>query len=321
MNRSTTLSARQQEMLELLSEGASTRVLARKMGYSEGTVRVYLHNLYRVLGVGNRTEAVLWQLRRAQPPAAAAPVAAPAAPICVPADESFGEVAVREGLLGALGVMESFIGPYGRLWAVGLRLKGAQIDALTDARRNLARTLWRALLAGRFEHAKRLNDEGVGLQLVADAPSEAVLMAAVLQIGGYSHASDVLAAELLRKRKPGRGVSAREASLLTSVRDAMRELDDEDALAGLYHLAAEARGNAAFRQTAIAALYYAYLARKDAQRARGTADALWAEAEASRRQLEAMGVRPLERDSALPRPGRAVARTAAPAREKAAVER
>ena len=59
-----TLDARNQLMLELLAEGASARIVARKLGYSEGTTRVYLHNLYRAIGVRNKTEAVIWHLGR-----------------------------------------------------------------------------------------------------------------------------------------------------------------------------------------------------------------------------------------------------------------
>jgi DNA-binding CsgD family transcriptional regulator len=54
------LSAKQQRMLELLAEGKQNRDIATAMGYQEGTMRVYLHNLYRYIGVGNKTEAVVW---------------------------------------------------------------------------------------------------------------------------------------------------------------------------------------------------------------------------------------------------------------------
>ena len=73
--KAANLEMKERQMLELLTEGASTRVISKKMGYSEGTVRVYLHNMYRKIGVKNRTEALLWQLehRRGADPAAAAP--------------------------------------------------------------------------------------------------------------------------------------------------------------------------------------------------------------------------------------------------------
>ena len=43
--------------------------LAKELGYQEGTMRVYLHNLYRKIGVGNKTEAVIWYLKRSAPAA------------------------------------------------------------------------------------------------------------------------------------------------------------------------------------------------------------------------------------------------------------
>ena len=59
MNNTTQkiMDPRSERMLELLAEGASARVIAKKLGYSEGTMRVYLHNLYRAIGVRNKTEA------------------------------------------------------------------------------------------------------------------------------------------------------------------------------------------------------------------------------------------------------------------------
>ncbi len=64
MNATIMLGPKEEQLLALLAEGGSTRALARKMHHSEGTVRVYLHRLYRAIGVRNRTEAVLWHLNR-----------------------------------------------------------------------------------------------------------------------------------------------------------------------------------------------------------------------------------------------------------------
>src|ERR1700733_13423634 len=97
--KAVALEARGQRMLELLAEGASARVIARKLGYSEGTTRVYLHNLYRVIGVRNKTEAVIWHLNRTRPasgprleavPAVQAAAAAPSAVPSEPASTDFG---------------------------------------------------------------------------------------------------------------------------------------------------------------------------------------------------------------------------------------
>ncbi len=208
--KQTAIDARSQQMLELLAQGASSRVVAKKLGYSEGTTRVYLHKLYKTIGVRNKTEAVIWQLNRVraqeEPPAAAAP---PPPAMVARAGQSFGEMALAEDLYTALGVMSSFLGPYGHVWEAGMRLKGDTPDAKLAARRAQSRLLWRALLKGDFAHAKKLADDGAGERLLIEAPSDAVLLASVLAIGGYSGAAERLAAQFIARRK-GPGISPRE---------------------------------------------------------------------------------------------------------------
>ena len=306
------LEAKERQMLELLAGGASTRVISKKMGYTEGTVRVYLHNLYKKIGVRNRTEALLWQLDHTGAGAerAAAEVPRSAVPH---ADETFGDVALRDGLLGALGIMESFTGPYGRLWEVGARLKGTPIDAAALAAREDSRTLWRALLQGTFGYGKTLADEGFAQRWVESAPSEAVLLACLLLLGGYSRAADTLVGRLAKVRRGGRAASGRELTLLRALREALHS-DDEASLGPVHSLAIEKAASPAAKQLAMVAMFHVYRQRKDAERARETANVIWAEAESARRQLEAMGVRPLAREASLPKPGRAAVR----AREKVA---
>lgn len=316
--KTTMVGPKEEQLLALLAEGGSTRAVARKMRHSEGTVRVYLHRLYRTIGVRNRTEAVLWYLKRdradpARAPAAATPAAALHAPPATLADESFGEVALREGLLGALGIMESFLGPYGRTWQAGARLKGAAVDSGTLARRDRARALWRALLAGDFACGKRVHDEHA--RNPAGEPGvEGVLLALLLQIGGYSRAADQLIAHLGRG-KAGQGVSARELQLLRAVRDAV-DRGSADALAALQRAAVPAAGSSTLRHTALAALFHVGRMRRDFDGAGDAASALWADAEAARSQLEAMGIRLLPRaaTAARSRPGG----TATPSSAKAA---
>lgn len=307
------LELKERQMLELLTQGASTRVISKKLGYSEGTVRVYLHNLYKKIGVKNRTEALLWQLERVKEGQAGP--AAPHAP-APQADESFGDVAVREGLFGTLGIMESFLGPYGRVWEVGMRLKGAAIDAQTLRTREDARMLWRALLQGSFSYAKGLHDEGFGEKWIDSAPAESALLVSLLLIGGYTHAADGYIAQLSKARKGARAMPARELNLVRGLRDALYG-EDNAALDSIHHIALEKGASPALKQLAMVALFHAYRSRKDLPRARDTANAIWSEAETSRRQLEAMGVRPLGREASLPKPGRTPARQAA--REKASI--
>jgi DNA-binding CsgD family transcriptional regulator len=314
--KAAAIDARSQQMLELLSQGASAQVIARKLGYSEGTMRVYLHNLYKVIGVRNKTEAVIWHLNRTRSESSMPPPAPPAMSV---AGECFGDMALGEDLYTALGVMSSFLGPYGHIWEAGIRLKGGTIDEKLLARRGQSRLLWRALLKGDFAYGKLLHDDELGERMAYDSPSDAVLLATLLLIGGYSSAAERLTGQLVQKRKGVLGISPREATLLRSLHQALYS-HDPTAMASLHQLASEG-GMPILKQVAMAALFHTYRARRDPDRARGTANAIWAEAETARQQLEAMGIRPLGREASVPSPTRSVVREPGYAREKLAATR
>lgn len=53
------LTDRQSEVLRLLVQGKSNKVIARELQLSEGTVKIHLASLYRALNAANRTEAVM----------------------------------------------------------------------------------------------------------------------------------------------------------------------------------------------------------------------------------------------------------------------
>ena len=53
------LTARQLEVLRLLALGKPNKLIARELELSEGTVKIHLSAIFRVLDVNNRTEAVL----------------------------------------------------------------------------------------------------------------------------------------------------------------------------------------------------------------------------------------------------------------------
>ena len=227
-------------------------------------------------------------------------------------------MALDEGLYAALGAIGLLPRP---LWAhvgSGPAPEGHAARRESAARRAQSRDLWNALLKGDFARGKALHDQDAAERLLVDAPSDAVLLDCLLLIGGYTGAADKLMARLADKRKGAAGISTREASLLRALRDAL-DAGNGAGLSVLHGLAGESGRGPAVRQLAIVALYYAYKARRDFDRARATAGAVWAEAESVRRELEAMGVRPLGHDLSLPRPGKAAAKSTVPAREKAAV--
>lgn len=297
------IDTRDQKMLELLASGASSKVMAKKLGYRDGTMRVYLHGLYRKLGVANKTSAVIWFFDRAkaEQKSGAGPNV-PDGPRTL--DNSFGDFALRENLYAALGAMNMFLGPYGRIWEVAARLRGGAVDSVTEARRRQSRLLWEALLRGDFAYGKALWDKGAAEPLCADSPSDGVLLAVLLLIGGYTRAGERTIAVLARKKKAGSGISESERTLVNALRDALDEGHDH-ALACLYHLATEKTVAPLLRQVSIAAMFHIYRAQGNLDLAQETANALCAASEDARQHLQAMGERPLYRNAALPQPRQA----------------
>ena len=49
------LTSREREIVLALAEGLSNKGIGRRLNLSEGTVKVHLHNIYKKLGVKNRT--------------------------------------------------------------------------------------------------------------------------------------------------------------------------------------------------------------------------------------------------------------------------
>ena len=65
------LTPREREILALVAEGQSNAAMARELWVTEQTVKFHLSNIYRKLGVQNRTAASRWAHTAAQPAAAA----------------------------------------------------------------------------------------------------------------------------------------------------------------------------------------------------------------------------------------------------------
>ena len=301
---------RDRQMLELLAQGASNRSIADSLGYREGTMRVYLHGLYKKLGVGNKTSAVIWYFDRLKDEGVASGTTGAVAE--GPAqEECFGDIALRQDLHGALGAMVMFLGAYGRLWEVANRLKGAAPDPKLDRRRQQSRLLWEAMLKGDFAYAKRLFDDDQVARVLVDSPPDCVLLACMLRIGGYSRAADRVTGQIVRRKKGRPGLSAKDIALAVGVREAF-DARPEAGIAALHRLAVENSAKPFPRHAAMAALFWAYRALKDRDRARETANAILAEAESVRQQLHAMGERPLYRDAAIPAPASAGAKAATP---------
>jgi DNA-binding NarL/FixJ family response regulator len=54
------LSKREREVLRLTSKGLANKQIARELGISERTVKVHLGNVFRCIGVSDRTSAAMW---------------------------------------------------------------------------------------------------------------------------------------------------------------------------------------------------------------------------------------------------------------------
>jgi DNA-binding NarL/FixJ family response regulator len=60
----TELTPREQTILDAVTRGLSNQAVAKELWVTEQTIKFHLTNIYRKLGVSNRTEAALWRLRQ-----------------------------------------------------------------------------------------------------------------------------------------------------------------------------------------------------------------------------------------------------------------
>lgn len=58
------LSPREQQVLDLLSQGCSNKEIAERLGIAAPTVSQYVHALFFKLGVNNRTKIAVWVVQR-----------------------------------------------------------------------------------------------------------------------------------------------------------------------------------------------------------------------------------------------------------------
>jgi DNA-binding NarL/FixJ family response regulator len=59
------LTEREREVLRMVRDGHANKVIARRLGISERTVKAHLTSVYQQLGVTDRTQAALWAQRQA----------------------------------------------------------------------------------------------------------------------------------------------------------------------------------------------------------------------------------------------------------------
>jgi DNA-binding NarL/FixJ family response regulator len=61
------LSAREVEVLRLAAKGLANKQIARSLGISEHTVKIHLGNVFRRIGVSDRTSAAMWARDNLEP--------------------------------------------------------------------------------------------------------------------------------------------------------------------------------------------------------------------------------------------------------------
>jgi DNA-binding NarL/FixJ family response regulator len=61
------LTGREREVLKMVGDGHPNKVIARRLGISERTVKAHLTSVYQRLGVTDRTQAALWAQRHEDP--------------------------------------------------------------------------------------------------------------------------------------------------------------------------------------------------------------------------------------------------------------
>jgi DNA-binding CsgD family transcriptional regulator len=272
--RTVELTERDRRLLELLGKGLSNQEIARRLGYRHGSIRVYLHNLYKKLGVEGKTAAAVWFMESAANAATTVPAG----------DESVGDMALRTNLLTTLGAMSLLIGPYGKLWHVASRLKAQAPDPSNYENRQRCRPLWEALLRGDFAYgSKTLEARGRGTAPFR-SPMEGLLLALLLRLAGTPRAANRVTALL----DEGKHLGADAAEFLAGVREAVEE-KAPSAGERLHRNADRFDAFTPLRHMAVAVLFHVHKAFGEIAKARVAAQTLWAEAEASRQHLKAMG--------------------------------
>jgi len=140
---------------------------------------------------------------------------------------------------------------------------------------------------------------------VFQSPDRVAILGMLLVLGGYTAASERVVSELAGRRGAATKGRSNKGQLLLAVRDAVGEAGTRraNAVGRIHDVAARSGPQDPIRHLALAALYQLYREQRDDDRARQVAEFVWAEAEACRHQLEAMGDQPFYQNGVLSAPG------------------
>ena len=56
------LTPRERQVVDLIKHGHANKEIAYRLHLTEGTIKEYLHSIFRKLGVSNRTELAVWAM-------------------------------------------------------------------------------------------------------------------------------------------------------------------------------------------------------------------------------------------------------------------
>ena len=286
-------------MLELLAKGGTSKIVAARLGYTDGTARVYLHNMYKNLGVSNKTGAVSWYLDLVNKRDRQSDDQLREGPLSV---TSFGDFAVKTDLNACLGVMSIFIGPHSKLWEIAQQLNNANPahdPEHVERIRARSRRLWNALLKGEFAEAKREFDAGHLPKIFVESITDAFVIAAMLQLGGFTGSARKAVNAISSRQGASIGISRDERAVLAAIADAVERRNGQ-AVAALDQLAAKNAAKPVLRQLVSVALFHIHKMQGEAARARECANAIWVDAETARQHLQSIGVKFLTDENRLP---------------------
>jgi DNA-binding CsgD family transcriptional regulator len=261
------LSNTDRKMLELLLKGASGRTIAQSLGYKEGTTRVYLHSLYKRIGVKSKTSAATWYLDATADKGDA---------LASPTISNFGDMALKSGLLDSLGFLAHGVGPYGHIAEASVGRKPRIATAPSMQVRALTRSLWESLLAGNFVEGKRQYDGGALTRLIVESPAGAVVLTLCLILGGYTSSAKRAIAALPPRKGGSLGATENELRVVRATFDAV-ERSSNVAVAALSLLTVESGARPEYRHILLATLFQFYRTRGDTEGAKATAHVIWQE--------------------------------------------
>ena len=61
-----TLTDREKQVLKLVADGLTNKMVARKLDIAEGTIKVHVKKLLKKLGLRSRVEAAIWMTKNGQ---------------------------------------------------------------------------------------------------------------------------------------------------------------------------------------------------------------------------------------------------------------